>query len=97
MRRTVLDASAILAALNRKRARLEKAYTDAWLATTDASQTHRAAPGAQIQDLNERIGEHRGVDWLAIPRFYPDTRQAARGSHRVDSTDVGGVGRVRPW
>ena len=50
-----------LAALNRERARLEKAYTHAWLATTDASQTHRAALGAQLQDLNERIGEHRGV------------------------------------
>ena len=59
-----------LAALNRERARLEKAYTHAWLATTDASQTHRAALGAQIQDLNERIGEHRAVT-KSLPHKVP--------------------------
>ena len=59
-----------LAALNREQARLEKAYTDAWLATTDASQTHRAALGAQIQDLNERIGEHRSVT-KSLPHKVP--------------------------
>ena len=59
-----------LAALNRERARLDKAYTHAWLATTDASQTHRAALGAQLQDLNERIGEHRGVT-KSLPHKVP--------------------------
>ena len=59
-----------LAALNRERARLEKAYTHACLSTTDASQTHRAALGAQIQDLNERIGEHRAVT-KSLPHKVP--------------------------
>ena len=59
-----------LAALNRERARLDKAYTHAWLATTDASQTHRAALGAQLQDLNERIGEHRAVT-KSLPHKVP--------------------------
>ena len=45
-------------------------HTHAWLATTDASQTHRAALGAQIQDLNERIGEHRTVT-KSLPHKVP--------------------------
>ena len=59
-----------LAALNRERARLDKAYTHACLSTTDAPQTHRAALGAQIQDLNERIGEHRAVT-KSLPHKVP--------------------------
>ena len=72
-----------LAALNRERARLEKAYTHAWLATTDASQTDRAALGAQIQDLNERIGEHRAVTSpcrTRCPSVRPSTRTRSSGS-----------------
>ena len=50
--------------------RVQSLHTHAWLATTDASQTHRAALGAQLQDLNERIGEHRGVT-KSLPHKVP--------------------------
>ena len=84
-----------LAALNRERARLEKAHTHACLSTTDASQTHRAALGAQIQDLNERIGEHRAVT-KSLPHKVPVGSDPRPGHGRQARARAQDLHRSRP-